>query len=48
MVRLHSFVSLTNHPIYLRPAVVIGDLICVVFVVSCLGDCIGHMSVAMS
>ena len=42
MVILHSFLSLYNRPICLRPVLAIGCLSCVIVDVSCLGDCIGH------
>jgi len=44
---LHSFLSLASRPICLRPAFEFGGLSCVVVVVSCHGDCIGHILVAM-
>ncbi len=45
---LHSFLSLANRPICIRPALDIEDLSCVIVVASCLGDCIGHILVAIS
>jgi hypothetical protein len=48
VVLLHFFLSLASRPICRSPARDISGLSCVGGVVSCLGDCIGHMVVAMS
>jgi hypothetical protein len=48
VVLLRSFPSLASCPICYSPARDIGGLSCVGGVVSCLGDCIGHMIVAIS
>ena len=48
VVWLHSFLSLASRPICRCPARDIGGLSCVGGVVSCLGDCIGHIVVVMS
>ncbi len=45
---LHSFLSLANRPNCLRPALDTCCLSCVMVGVAGLGDCIGHMRVAMS
>ena len=47
-VLLHSFLSLASRPICQSPAREFGGLSCVGGVVSCLGDRMGHMIVAMS
>jgi len=48
VVLLHSFRSLTNRPICLRPALDIGGLSCVIVEMYCLGVSMGQMWVAMS
>ncbi len=48
VVMLHSFLSLANRPNCLRPALDTCCLSSVMVGVAGLGDCIGHMRVAMS
>jgi hypothetical protein len=48
VLTLHSFLSLANRPICLRPARDIEGLSSMGIVASGLGGCIGHMLVAMS
>ena len=48
VVVLHSFRSLANFPICLRPDREIGGLSVAGVVVSCRVSCIGHILVAMS
>ena len=47
-MRLHSFRSLASLLIFLRPALDIGGLGCVMVVVSSLGVCMGQILVDMS